>query len=135
MMCPASATSLAKILSSPICAIVCDVHADHEEIARADSSGLSFAVGSMESAKLPNHIVIADLEIALLAFELHILRLPAQYGMFKNAITSANSRKSFDDSIGPDLAIWANFHVFLDDCGRMNRHFGDRFTRFSGFSG
>ncbi len=95
-------------------AVVRDVNADHEKIARADASGLSFAVGAMKRAKLANHIVVADFEIALLAFKLHILRLAADDGMLKNAVSRPDFRESFDDGIGPNLAIWANFHVIFD---------------------
>ena len=104
-------------------AVVGDVNADHEEVARTDASGLFVTVGAMKGAKLSNHIVVADFEIAPLAFELQILRLTAQNRMFKNPIARANFRKPLDDGVGSDLAIWADFDVVFDDGCRMNGHF------------
>jgi len=81
----------------------------------------------MKSAELTNDVVVADFEIAGLAFELNVLRLTANHGMLKNPVPGADSRESFDYSIGPDLAIRANFDVFLDDGCGMNGHFYDRY--------
>ena len=104
-------------------AVVRDVYADHEKVARTDASRLSFTVGAVKSAVLTNNIVVADLEVARLAAELHVLRLTADYGMFKDAIPGPEPCVLLDDSISPDLAIGANFHVILDyRCG-VNRHF------------
>ena len=89
----------------------------------------------MKSAKLANHIVVADLEIARLAFELHILRLAADDRMLENAVPGADSREPLDDRVGPNLAIWADFDVIFDyRCG-VNWHFVTEFTGFSRFSG
>jgi hypothetical protein len=103
--------------------VVCDVNADHKKIARSDACRQSFAVGAMKRAELTNDVVVTDFEIAGLAFELNILRLAANHGVLKNAISGANFGESFDYSIGSDLAIWANFDVILNDGCGMNRHF------------
>ena len=42
--------------------------------------------------------------------------------MLVNAIPRAQPRKTFDNGIGGNLAIWANFDVVLDYGGRMNTH-------------
>ena len=116
-------------------AVVRDVHAHHEKVARADSGGLSLTVGAVKSAVLTNDIVVADLEVARLAFELHILRLAADYGVFKDPIPRSDAGVCFDDCIGRNLAVRADFDVvFNDRCG-VNRHVLTGFTRFSGFSG
>jgi hypothetical protein len=43
--------------------------------------------------------------------------------MLKNPVPGADSGEPFDYSIGPNLAIWANFDVILDDGCGMNGHF------------
>jgi len=103
--------------------VVRNVNADHKKISRAGARYQSFAAGPVKSAELTNDVVVADLEIARLAAELHVLRLTADYGMLKDAIPGAEPCVSLDDSIGRDLAIRANFHVILYyRCG-VNRHF------------
>ena len=77
----------------------------------------------MKRAELANDIVVAKLEITGLAFELHILRLTANHGVLKDAITGSDARESLNDGIGADLAIWANFDVILDDGCGMDGHF------------
>ena len=104
-------------------AVVRDVNADHEKVARTDARRFSLAVRAMERAKLPNYIVVADFEIAPLALKLQILRLAAENSMLENTIPGPDFCESFDYSIGSDLTIWANFNVVLyDRCG-MNGHF------------
>jgi hypothetical protein len=100
-----------------------DVNADHKKVARSDARRQSFAVRTVKSAELANDVVVADLEIARFAFELNVLRLTADYGMLKNPVPGADSGEPFDYSIGPNLAIWANFDVILDDGCGMNGHF------------
>src|SRR6185369_1439786 len=114
-------------------AVVRHVHADHEKVARSDASRLTFAVGPVKSAILPNDVVVADFEITRLAFELHILRLTADYGVFKDTISGPEARVLLDDGVGPDLAIWANFDVVLDDCCGMNWHFDRIYTILQDF--
>ena len=53
----------------------------------------------------------------------NFLRFPAQDRVLENAVAGAESRKPFDDGVGPDLAIRANFYVVLDDRCGMDRHF------------
>jgi hypothetical protein len=103
--------------------VVRDVNADHKKVARSDACRQSFPARTVKSAELANDVVVADLEIAGLAFELNILRLTADYGMLKNPVPGADSGEPFDYSIGPNLAIWANFDVILDDGCGMNGHF------------
>jgi len=103
--------------------VVRNVNADHKKISRAGARYQSFAAGPVKSAELTNDVVVADLEIAGLAFKLHILRFAADYGMLKNPVPGADSGESFDYGIGSDLAIWANFDVILDDGCGMNGHF------------
>ena len=78
----------------------------------------------MKSAILANDIVIADLEITRLAFELHVLRLTADHGMFEDAISGSEARVLLDDGIGPNLAIWPDFHVIFDDDVWANNRVG-----------
>jgi hypothetical protein len=99
------------------------MHANHEEVARTDSRRLTLAAGAMESAKLANQIIVANLEVARFTSKLHILRFPANHGVLKNAISRANSRKSLDDRIGSNLAIRADFYVIFNDGSGVNRHF------------
>ncbi len=104
-------------------AVVRDVNANHEEVPRTDASGLSVAVRAMKRAKLSNHVVVADFEIAPFAFELQILRLAADNSVLKNAIPSPDFCEFFNDGVGSDFTIWANFDVIFDyRCG-MNDHF------------
>lgn len=104
-------------------AVVRDVNADHEKVARADVRGLAFAVRAMKRAKLSNHVVVADFEIAPLAFELQILRLAANHRMLKNVIPGPDFCEFFNDGVGSDFTIRANFNVVLyNRCG-MNGHF------------
>jgi hypothetical protein len=103
--------------------VVRDVNADHKKVARPDARRQSFTVCPVKSTELTNDVVVADFEIAGLALELNVLRLAANYGMLKNSVPGADPGESFDYSIGPDLAIRANFDVFLDDGCGMNGHF------------
>jgi hypothetical protein len=111
------------------------VHSHHEKVARADAGCQALAVGPMKSAELANDVVVADFEIARLAFELNILWLAADHSVLENAVASAEASESFDYSVGTDVAIWANFDVILDDGCRMNGHFGQEFTKLYRFSG
>ena len=116
-------------------AVVRDVHAHHEEIARTDARRLTFAAGAMERAKLPNQVVVADFEEAGLTFELYVLRLSANHGMLEDPVARADFGELFDDGVGSNLAIWANFDVIFDyGCG-VDRHFETGFIRFSRVSG
>jgi hypothetical protein len=103
--------------------VVRNVNADHKKVSRTDASCQSFAVSPVKSAKLANDVVIADFEIALFAFELHILRFAPDYGVLEDPVSGADSSESFDYSIGSNLTIWANFDVILDDGSGMNGHF------------
>jgi hypothetical protein len=116
-------------------AVVRDVYADHEEVARSDPRRFTLAAGAMERAKLPNQVVVADLEETWLTFELHVLRLSANHGMLENAIARAHFSELLDDRVGANLAIWANFDVIFDDSCGVDRHFETGFTTFSRFSG
>ena len=104
-------------------AVVSHVNPDHEKVARADARRQSFTVGAVKSAELANDVVVPDFEIALLAFELNILRLAADHSMLEDAIAGAETGEPFDYSVGSDLAIWANFDVIFDDGCVMNCHF------------
>jgi hypothetical protein len=115
--------------------VVRNVNADHKKVSRTDASCQSFAVSPVKSAKLANDVVIADFEIALFAFELHILRFAADYGMLKNPVTGANPGEPFDYGVGSDFAIRPDFDVILDDGCGMNGHFGQEFTKLYKFSG
>jgi hypothetical protein len=110
------------------------VNADHKKVARSDARRQSFAVRTVKSAELANDVVVADLEIARFAFELNVLRLTADYDMLKNPIPGADSGEPFDYSIGPNLAIWANFRVIFYDGRWVDGHFLTGFTRFTGFT-
>jgi hypothetical protein len=77
----------------------------------------------VKSAGLANDVVVADFEVAGLALELHVLRFAADYGMLENAVAGAEAGEPFDDSVGSDLTIWANFDVIFDDGCVMNCHF------------
>jgi len=114
-------------------AVVSDVYSHHEEVARADARCSSFPVGAMKSAILAYDVVVANLEIARLAFELYILRLAADYGVFKDAIPGAEASVSLDDSIGRNLAIWADFNVILDDGRGVDGHFLTELQDLQGF--
>src|SRR5690349_6618738 len=103
-------------------AVVRDVNAHHEEVARADASRLTRAVGAMKRAKLPNNVVVADLEETLLALELDVLRLAADDGVFVNAIARAEPRKALDHGVSADFAVRTDFHVGFDNGGRVDRH-------------
>src|ERR1051325_5592834 len=114
-------------------AVVGHVDSDHEKVARADAGCQAFAVGPMKSAELANDVVIADFEIARLAFELNILWLAADHSVLENAVACAEASESFDYSVGTDLAIWANFDVILDDGCRMNGHLDRNLQNFTDF--
>src|SRR5690349_3182629 len=53
------------------------VYTDHKEVARADAGRLRRAVRPVKRAKLADDVVIANLEKALFALELNVLRLAA----------------------------------------------------------
>jgi hypothetical protein len=111
-------------------AVVRDVHPHHKEIARTDPGYFAFAAGTMERAKLSDHIVIANLEKAWLVFELYVLRLTADHGMLENPVACADSSELLDDRVCSNLAIWANFHVIFDyGCG-VDRHFATGLQKF-----
>src|SRR5689334_5007301 len=103
-------------------AVVRYVYADHKKVARADAGRLPRAVRAMKRAKLADDVVIANLEKALFALELNVLRLAADDGVFVDAITRSEPRKALDHGISADLAIWTDFDVRFDYGGRMNRH-------------
>src|SRR5690349_8231417 len=103
-------------------AVVRHVYPNHEEVARADARRLPCPVRAMKSAKLAHDVVVADLEKALFAFELDVLRLAAKHGVFVDAIPGPEPRKPLDYGISADLAIQTDFHVRFDYGGRMNRH-------------
>ena len=113
-------------------AVVCDVNANHKKVARADTRRFTFAVRAMKGAKLANHIVVANLEMAPLTLELQILRLATEDRMFKNPVPRADFRKPLYDRVGANLTIWANFDFILDyGCG-MNGHFLQDLQGFQG---
>ena len=103
-------------------AVVRDVTAHHEKVARADARRLTFAAGPVQRTKLPNLIIVADFQITLLAPEFHVLRLAAHHGMLKNPVPGPQFGIPLDDGIGGDLAIWAYFDVIFDDRCRMDSH-------------
>src|SRR5262249_53742763 len=103
-------------------AVVRDVDADHEEVARADTRRLAGAVSAVKRAELANQVIVAYLKVTLLAFELYVLRLAAQNGVLKDPVAGAESRKSLDYGIRGYLAIGPNFDVVLYYGGRMNTH-------------
>src|ERR1051325_6184242 len=104
-------------------AIVCRATPSHEKVARADARCQSFAVRSMKRAELANDVVVSDFEVAGLAFELHVLRFAADYGVFEDAVSRPEASESFDYRVGSNLAIRADFDVILDDGCGVNRHF------------
>jgi len=101
-------------------AVVSDVHAYHEEVARADARRLARTIGAVKRAELSDDIVVADLKKTRFTLELHILRLTPNHRMLENAIPGADSREALDDRISSNLAIRADFDVILDDGGRVN---------------
>jgi hypothetical protein len=116
-------------------AVMRDVYAHHEEVARTDPRHLIFAAGAMKRAKLPNQVVVANLEEAWLTFELYVLRLSANHGMLEDPVARADFSELLDNRVCANLTIWANFDVIFDyGCG-MDRHFETVFIGFSRFSG
>ena len=99
-----------------------DMNANHEEVARADPRGLPLAVRPVKSAKLANNVVVANIEETLFAFELNVLRLAPDHGMFVNAVPGAEPGKTFNHGISRDLAIRANFDFVLYYGGWVNTH-------------
>src|SRR5215216_238629 len=99
------------------------VYPDHEEVARADPSRLSLAVGTMKGAELADQIIVTNLEITSFTLELYVLGLAANHGVLEDPVSRANAGKTLDDGVGADLAVWADFHVIFDyGCG-VDRHF------------
>jgi hypothetical protein len=104
-------------------AVMGHVDADHKKVPRTDARCFSFAIRPVKRAELTDLIVIANFQITLFTFELYVLGLAANDRMLENPVSRADSRRSLDDGIRPDLAIWADFHVFFDyGCG-MDSHF------------
>jgi hypothetical protein len=88
----------------------------------------------MKSAKLANQVVVTNFEVTGLTLELNVLRFPAEDRMLKNAVSGAKSGKSLDDGVGPNVAIRADFHVFLDYGRRVDRHLWTRLQDFTDVS-
>jgi hypothetical protein len=103
-------------------AVVSDMTADHEKVARSYARRFAFAAGPVQRTKLTNLIIFADFEIALLAVEFYVLRLTAHDGVLENPVSGPEFRKPLYYGIGPDLTIRADFHVIFDDRCRMDRH-------------
>src|SRR6185369_1600522 len=101
-------------------AVVRDVYPNHEEVARTDPRRLPRAIGPVKRAKLSNDIVVANLEKTRFTLELYILWLSANHRMLENAIPGSDSREAFDDRIGSNLAIRADFDVVFDNSGGVN---------------
>ena len=95
-------------------AIVRDVHADHQKVARADARRVAFAARAMERHILADQIIVADDELRRLTAKLHVLRLAAQGCMLKDVIARAQSRVSFDDCMRADLTLCADSYVRFD---------------------
>ena len=106
-------------------AVVRHVTADHYEIARADACRLAFTARPVQRTKLANDVVVPDFEETLLAAIFHVLRLTAHDRMFENPVSGPQPGKPLDHGIGPDLAIWPDFHVIFDYSCRMDRHLPD----------
>ena len=103
--------------------VVRDVYAHHEEVTRTNPRRLARTIGPVKRAELSDDIVVADLEKTRLTFELHILRLAADYSVFKDAISGPEAGVLLDDGVSPDLAIWPDFDVIFDDGGWVDGHF------------
>ena len=56
-------------------AVVRDVRADHQEVARADARRRALAARAVQGRVLANQVVVTDDEFAPLASKLHVLRL------------------------------------------------------------
>jgi hypothetical protein len=76
----------------------------------------------VKSAILANEVVVADLEVARLAFELHVLRLAADYGMLEDAIASADARIPLNHGMGRNLAVRTDLDIVLDHGVWANAH-------------
>src|SRR5436190_8800220 len=102
---------------------MCNVHADHEEVAGADAGSLAGAVGAMKGTELADEIVVADLEVTLLAIELYVLRFAAENRVLEDPVSRAQPGKPLDDGVSGNLAVWADFDVIFDYGGRVNLHY------------
>lgn len=75
---------------------------------------LAFTVRAMESTKLTNQIVVANVEETSLAFKLYVLWFATENYVFKDAISVTDSRKPLDNRMRTNLSVVANFDVVLD---------------------
>ena len=110
-------------------AIMRDMHTNHEEVARTDACDCAFAARPMQSAKLPNQIIVADDQAARFAFELHILRFAAQDSVFENAVASTYFGELLNDRVGADYTPFAKGYVVFDNGIRANAYVGRNHSR------
>src|SRR5262249_15116342 len=70
---------------------------------------------SVQGAKLPNQIVIANVQVRLFTLELHVLRFTAEHGVFKDAIPGTKTSETFDHGMGTYFALRSNLNIVLDN--------------------
>lgn len=115
------------IVSQP--AVVCDVDPDHEKISRADLRHFMLARRTMNGHAFANQVIVADREVAAFAFELHVLRFPAERGVFEDAISFAQRRVAFDNGVRTDFAARPDPHAVFNDDVRSDLYIGGNFGK------
>src|SRR5262249_7387410 len=112
-------------------AVVRDVHSHHKKVARADPRRLIWTIRPVKRAELADDIVVADLEIACLTLELHILRLSTNHRVLEDAIARADPREALDDGMRTNFAVWSDLNVVFDHCKWTKAHVGANRTVFA----
>ncbi len=116
-------------------AIVRDVHANHEEIPRADARHQILAGRAVNGHAFPDQIVVPDLEMTAFAFKFHILGLASDGGVFKDAIPLAERGVALDDGVGRNFATRADHDFVFDDGIRAHLNVGGKVRTWVNDSG
>jgi hypothetical protein len=96
-------------------AIMRDVNANHQEVARAYAGRFAFTSRAVYGHELAYQIIIADDEAGRLAPELQVLRRAAEDSVLTDAVAASKGRVALDDRVGVYLAASANRHVIFDN--------------------
>src|SRR3954471_18204339 len=99
-----------------------DVSIGHDQAFAADAGEASSGRGtSMDGDALANHIVVADFEARLLAFELQVLWFQPQRRKWEDSVVRADSGGPLEHDMREQFAVLAHFDICANDAKRTNR--------------
>jgi len=96
-------------------AVVGDVGVAEQQIMRADAGGQAFVSAAMDGGVFAEDVVVADFEVGGIAEVFEILGLAADDGEGEKLVAAADLRMTFENDVGVQDAIVAEFDVVAND--------------------